>query len=63
MAVIVLDMAELEQLKAILEEKQAPGLLAKVEQAIEEEKDTRELLEETANLEELLESNRTNQTP
>ena len=63
MAVIVLDMAELEQLKAILEEKQAPGLLAKVEQAIEEEKDTQELLEETANLEELLESNRTNQTP
>jgi hypothetical protein len=62
-AVIVLDMAEPEQLKAILEEKQAPGLLAKVEQAIEEEKDTRELLEETANLEELLESNRTNQTP
>lgn len=63
MAVIVLDMAELEQLKAILEEKQAPGLLAKVEQAIEEEKDTQELLEETANLEELLESNRTNRTP
>jgi len=62
-AVIVLDMAELEQLKAILEEKQAPGLLAKVEQAIEEEKDTQELLEETANLEELLESNRTNRTP
>lgn len=63
MVVIVLDMAELEQLKAILEEKQAPGLLAKVEQAIEEEKDTQELLEETANLEELLESNRTNRTP
>jgi len=42
---------------------QAPGLLAKVEQAIEEEKDTQELLEETANLEELLESNRTNRTP